>query len=288
MRFQGLVFLVLLVMNELAVAQSGPPPAEQTFLPPSPQKLDASEEPATLPSNPATLPSGPAPVPPSPTIVEARQSTNMEAELQQFRNELREFQMIREDVARSTKATDAAADSLSTHQRQELMEMLTKLATKRLTRRNAGGQNQPIAEQPVRPAQPVESPTPNAAPGPADSIDIAEPFALGKVLFRQGDFAGAEKAFRKTIVNSENEMTLKYLLATCLRRQSRWQPAIEAYKVVAESNQDPVLRDLAKWQLDNIRWHQQSESQLEQMRQQREKRLEAPNSPAASKAGSRQ
>ena len=48
-----------------------------------------------------------------------------------------------------------------------------------------------------------------------------------------------------------------------------------------------MLRDLAKWQLDNIRWHQQSESQLEQMRQQREKRSDA-KSPSADAGGLRQ
>ena len=122
---------------------------------------------------------------------------------------------------------------------------------------------------------------PKESTPPDVSVDIADAFALGKVLFRTGDFVGAERAFRKASVTSENEMTVKYLLATCLRRQSRWQSAMDAYKVVAESNQDPVLRDLAKWQLDNIRWLQQSESQLDQMRKQREKQLDVSHGQSA-------
>lgn len=271
MRFQGLVFLVVLALADSVAGQEGPLP-DQSFLPPSPRKLDAEG-------------AEPTPLPPSPSTGEPRTSTNMEAELQQFRMELREFQALREEVSRNTRSTDTVAENISTHQRQELMDMLAKLAKKSMTRKLAVPQSQfGTTEQMAQPSLPptlnVESSDPTA------SSDVTDPFALGKVLFRQGDFAGAEKAFRRTAMNSENEMTLKYLLATCLRRQSRWQPAMDVYKVVAESNQDPVLRDLAKWQLDNIRWHLQSEAQLEQMRQQREKRM-APGGPSTNPVNSK-
>jgi tetratricopeptide (TPR) repeat protein len=273
MRYQGLVFLVVLALADSATAQSGSLAPEQNFLPPSPRKLDGGNI------------GEPTPLLPSPVTAEPLASTNIEIEIKQFRSELRDFQTIREEVARGTRSTDAAAENLSTHQRQELMDLLAKLAKKSLARKTAAAQAQLSASEPIlRSSDPAETPPVQIdSSDPTISIDVADAFALGKVLFKQGDFAGAEKAFRKTIVTSENEMTLKYLLATCLRRQSRWQPAIDGYKSVAESNQDPVLRDLAKWQLENIRWHQQSEAQLEQMRKQREKRLEAPsNQPANS------
>jgi hypothetical protein len=44
------------------------------------------------------------------------------------------------------------------------------------------------------------------------------------------------------------------------------------------------LKKLAKWQLDNIRWQQESESQLQQLQKQREKRLES-NKSASAKTG---
>lgn len=274
MKFQGLVFITLIGLSDIAVCQNGPSP-DIDFLPPSPRKLDAGSSTAS---------------PLAPATSDAGASTNMEAELKQFRNELREFQALREEVSRNTKATDAATDNLSTHQRQELMDILAKLAKKSIARKSAS--QRPVREEPD-PAlsQPVPQPVAPAFPieslDSAVSVDIADPFALGKVLFRSGDFIGAEKAFRKTVPSPENEMTLKYLIATCLRRQSKWPAAMEVYKAIAESNQDPVLRDLAKWQLDNIRWHQQSESQLDQLRQQRERRSEVGTVPSASKAGPR-
>lgn len=277
MRFHGLVVLIVLALTDWAVAQNGAFAPDQNYLPPSPRKLDGSSI------------GEPTPLPPSPAVVEPRGATNLEAELKQFRSELREFQSMREDVARNVRSTDASADDLSTHQRQELLDLLAKLAIKSLARKAAAASPATgDAVTPVRPTPPADSPTSQSESQDfSDSIAIADSFALGKVLFRQGDFVGAEKAFRKTIANAENEMTLKYLVATCLRRQSRWQPAIDAYKVVAESNQDPVLRDLAKWQLENIRWHQQSETQLEQMRKQREKRSDTPNAQSANPINSR-
>jgi tetratricopeptide (TPR) repeat protein len=245
----------MLVLSQAGFAQDIPVPSPQVFLPP------AIRGPET----------GAAEPPPRPLAVsESDAPTSMEAELRQFRSELREFQLLREEVARSTKAADAESDRASAQQRQELLDLLTAIAKSGMTRR--------ATAVPAPSRSPEASSTPPVVAIPLEpfnldnSVDVADPFALGKVLFRSGDFAGAEKAFRKVPVTSENELTLKYLLATCLRRQSHWQAAMDAYKSVAESNQDPVLRDLAKWQLDNIRWHQQSESQLEKMRQQREKR----------------
>ena len=76
-------------------------------------------------------------------------------------------------------------------------------------------------------------------------------------------------------------MMLKFLTATCLRKRSQWKPASDAFRVVAGSNQDPVLRDLAKWQLDNMAWYQQTESHLDQMRAERDKRTATSKSRSA-------
>jgi hypothetical protein len=268
MRFQGLVTLVLLTMVESSVAQQSappPPPADLDYLPPSPRKFDADI-------------AEPSPLPPNATIVEPRSVANIETELQQFRSELREFQAIREEVARSTRSADSAADDVSARQHQELVELLAKLAKRSLMKKIGLPQPQSgAAPQNVQNTQPPLTGQSSTNPSDAaDSLEIADPFQLGKVLFRQGDFVAAEKAFRKTPVTADNDITLKYLVATCLRRQSRWQAAAEAYKSVAESNQDPVLRDMAKWQLENIHWNQQTEAQLHQMRQHREKRIETP------------
>ncbi|WP_010582242.1 CDC27 family protein [Schlesneria paludicola] len=278
MRIHGWIFAALCGVTHSVWAQDNFPPPSDNFLPPSPTRADSKDdEPQQLPG----------------AAVSSDAAVNLEAEFRQLRNQLREFQLMREELTRATKLTELEADKVSSKQRQDLLDMLTKLTRVSVARKAAAAaaaigssRRADVETEFDTPSQAVIAPhdsEPSLPPEPppvpgeteessslATSVDAADAFSLGKVLFRTGDFIGAERAFRKASVSPENEMTLKYLLATCLRRQSRWKPALEAYKVVAESNQDPVLRDLAKWQLDNIRWQQQSESQLEQMRKTRE------------------
>jgi len=256
MRLHGLVALSFAGLFAQAMAQDFPAPR----LLPAPS------------SRPAPVPDArfAAPVPLPLLATESEAGASLEEELRQLRSELKTFGAAREEVSRSTRDVDAESDRVSIQQRQELLNLLTKLATKGVARRVS-----PPATPIAQPTRTVESPPPipeavaRLSSAPLTS-DVVDPFALGKVLLRSGDYAAAEHAFRKVKPTDENRMMLKYLSATCLRKQSQWQPATDAYRVVAESDQDPVLRDLAKWQLDNIRWHQQTESQLEQMRRQRE------------------
>lgn len=282
MKYHGLILLALSGLSTELLAQNALPPA-----PPSGQAEEIVVEPRQLPGSGAPA--------------SADQNPNIDAELQQFRNEMRSFQALREEVARAAKTVDQDADRSASQRHQELLNLLTKLTQKIEARKAAQSQPPAPPTLPIPPMieeddadlqMPESKPVPtfdfptsendlDEAGQPKEVIDAADAFALGKVLFRNGDFVGAEKAFRKATVVPENEMTLKYMLATCLRRQSQWKPAVEHYKVVAESNQDPVLRDLAKWQIENIRWQLQSEQQLEQMRKQREKASEPKKKTAA-------
>ncbi len=243
--------------------------------------------------------------------VEPESGLSLEDELILLRRELQSFDAARDEVLRSTKTVDTESDRVAIQQRQELLDVLTKLATKGITRRSkpvAPSASQvtstpqvtnvprstsvtavdPFAE-PVAPVvkppvvapiapKPVVIPEPPTFPIPDDPVD---PFALGNVLFRSGDYAAAEKAFAKVQPTDENRMMLKFLTASCLRKRSQWKPASDAFRVVAGSNQDPVLRDLAKWQLDNMAWYQQTESQLDQMRAERDKRTATSKSRSA-------
>ena len=262
MRLHGLVALSFAGLFAEAMAQDLLAPR----LLPSPSSLSAPIPDASLA----------APVPLPLLATESEAGASLEEELRQLRSELKTFGAAREDVSRSTKDVDAESDRVSIQQRQELLNLLTKLATKGVTRRVGLPATQ--AAQPTRTVEPPP-PIPEAVAKLSSAPltrEVVDPFALGKVLLRSGDYAAAEQAFRKVKATDENRMMLKYLSATCLRKQALWQPAMDAYRVVAESDQDPVLRDLAKWQLDNIRWHQQTESQLEQMRKQREKGASPP------------
>lgn len=281
MKYHGLV-----LFTSLGIAAGGWTQAAfaEDELPPAPSDKESTiVEPRPLPDT----------VIPEPTD----DHINVNDAIRQFRNELSEFQAMREEIARSTRATMTEAERTTIQQRQELLDLLNQLARKNAARKSTPPtppqlpstiQLPPAADDAIEPRSEFEEAEPEApatgTPAEAtdsdtasqiEAVDPADAFALGKVLFRAGDFAGAEKAFRKAVVTAENELTLKYLLATCLRRQSQWKASADTYKQVVDSNQDPVLRDLAKWQLDNIRWHQQSEAQLQQLRKQRDKRPES-------------
>ena len=283
MKFHGLAMIAFLAVTSTGVAQNPVSTPKSTMAPANRLPMTESAE------------AVPRPLP----MTDPDPASTIESELQQFRSELREFQELREEVSRSTRETGIDSDRVSLQQRKDLLELLTRLAKNGIGRKAQAARTAPPTETRSSPmsevvATPVMEP---AVPEMMDSMsekpaeaaiemddNVADPFALGKVLFRSGDFVNAERAFRKVEVTNENEPTLNYLIATCLRRQSKWKSATEIYKSVAESDQDPVLKDLAKWQIDNIRWHRDSESQLEQMRIEREKRVGKPKPPQAKSA----
>ncbi len=206
--------------------------------------------------------------------------SSFEAELDKLRQEIATTKTLREQVSEATSAPLATNEQVAANQRRELMEMLTKLATKNLVAKPAPPvaapapqpviivepevvQTKPIVQSEVKPAP--------EQPHPLITDKVVDAYALGRALFRAQDFVGAEQAFHKVTVTDDNRVLLQYLIATCLRKQSRWIDAAKAYRVVAENPDDPALRDLAKWQLDNIRWYQQSETQIEKLRKMRDK-----------------
>ncbi len=283
MKFHGLATIAFFTVTSTGLAQTS------ASLP------KANMAPANRPPMVEAAEAVPRPLP----MAEPDPAATIESELQQFRSELREFQELREEVSRSTRETGIDSDRISLQQRKDLLELLTRLAKNGIGRKAQAARTAPPTEilpapMPEMVATPVMEPAASAmtdsmSEKPAESAieiddNVADPFSLGKVLFRSGDFVNAERAFRKVEVTTENEPTLNYLIATCLRRQSKWKSATEIYKSVAESDQDPVLKDLAKWQIDNIRWHRDSESQLEQMRIEREKRTGRPKPPQAKAA----
>lgn len=203
-------------------------------------------------------------------------TVSFDSELERLRQEIAATKALREQVAAEVDqplATDAAAAQVH---RRELLELMTKLATRNVPSRPAPAAEptKPLPTNPVPASRigttKVDSLPTASAVHPLITSKIVDPSALGRALFRAGDYVGAEQAFRKVKVTDENRVMLQYLIATCLRKQSRIDQAAKAYRIVADNKDDPQLRDLALWQLENIRWSQQSETQLERVRQLRE------------------
>lgn len=253
MRLHGLVYLTLLAIGQISYAQDGP----------LPRPLDPAERQAVPDLNDLPPPADPvAPGRPAPPSTDR---TNLESEIEALRSDLQAFHALSDDVAKAARSAEAEADRSMLRQRQEMLDLLTKLATQGIARKV----EKPAA---VPAAPPTPAPAPDSIAIPAVTDAAVDQFALGKVLFRAGDFVKAEQAFRKVAQTDDNRLMMQYLIATCLRKRSQWNAALEMYREIAESKQDPVLRDLAKFQLDGIRWNQETEQQIDQLRQQRQKK----------------
>lgn len=248
MRLHGSVSLALLAISHSALAQD-------SVVPRPLDPLDRQVAPELF--------AVPRPTGQARTLDRSIDSSSLESEIDALRADLHAFHTLSDEVARSARVAEAEADRTTLRQRQEMLDLLTKLATQGIT-----GKTEKKAE--ARKA-PVALPIPDSVIVPSVTDAAVDQFALGKVLFRAGEFAKAEQAFRKATVTEENRLMLKYLVATCLRKRSQWQAAIEGYREVAASDKDPVLRDLAKFQLDGIRWNQDTEKQIDLLRKQREK-----------------
>jgi tetratricopeptide (TPR) repeat protein len=252
MRIHGSVSLALLALSHPLLAQEFeiPGPADPIDTQVAPE-LNAVPLPA-LPERPVERP-----------VIRTPGPTDLDMEIEALSDDLRSFHALGDDVARSVRAAEAEADRTLVRQRQELLDALTRIATQGIKK------SEPKPE--IKPVEPVVPPTPDSTDVPAVTNNAVDQFALGKVLFRAGEYAKAEQAFRKVAVTPENNLMMKYLIATCLRKRSQWDAASEIYREVAESDKDPVLRDLARFHLDGIRWSLDTEQQIDQLRKQREK-----------------
>ncbi len=257
MRLHGLVSLVLLATSSVAVSQESLPQP----LPQEPGVRQINPDLSTQPLSP-----GPASRLRSPSAAE---TSSLESELEALRADLESFHALSDEVTRSTRNAETDAERALHRQRQELLDILTKLATQGISQKPAPKKSDKKPVLASEPAAPV-IPDPVEAQTPAVTDAAVDNFALGKVLFRAGDYVKAEQAFRKVVQTEDNRLMVKYLIATCLRKRSQWSAAVEAYKEIAASDKDPVLRDLAKFQLDGIRWTQDTEKQIEQLKKQRE------------------
>ena len=201
-------------------------------------------------------------------------AVSFDLEMERLRQDIAATRSLREQIADEVDqplSTDAVASEQS---RRELLELLTKLATRNVSSKTEPIPVKPQAATPVPPLRDnttkIELSSNEAAVHPLITDKMVDSYALGRALFRARDFIGAEQAFRKTKLTDENRVMLQYLIATCLRKQSRIDQAAKAYRIVAENKDDLALRDLALWQLENMRWNQQTELQLDQVRRLRE------------------
>lgn len=256
------VALCLIASPAVVLSEDDAPAFEQ------PESLQATSQDAQQNETPLTLP------------------LSFDAELEQLRQDIATTKQLREKSASEAGQPYESDAAAAQEQRRILLELLTKLAAKKVEAKSTWEPPPPPRVIPPPPAPKIDdahttaakSDSANSAATPTHPLiteKIVDPYALGRALFRAGDYVGAEQAFRKVTATNENRVLLQYLVATCLRKQSRWEQAAKAYRTIAEQKEDPTLRDLAIWQLDNIRWNQSTNTQLEELRKLRQP-LESP------------
>ncbi len=80
-------------------------------------------------------------------------------------------------------------------------------------------------------------------------------------LYRAGNYAEAELAFRKVnmrSMNAKQRLPVQYMVANSMRKQGRLQEATVFYQEIADSEVDDVLVELANWQLNSINTQQRA------------------------------
>ena len=123
MRLHGLVSLALLLTSSVVLGQ-------ETLPQPLPQGLPARQFDPELSKQP--LPIGPATRLKSPAGVE---SSTLESELEALRADLESFHALSDEVTRNTRNAETEAERALHRQRQELLDILTKVATQGISQK---------------------------------------------------------------------------------------------------------------------------------------------------------
>jgi len=233
----------------------------------------------------------------------------LDRELQLLRTERQALRHPRDELLHAAQqAKDLGAEggdvtgNAGDQPRRQLNDLLSRLAARGLKRKTESAPPRLLPNS-LRAAKPLE-PTQNSFAGnesaanvtvsdsarrPIDQDDSLvkpavpvatgpeDPFASGKALFRAGDYDGALTAFCRIDsggLSESDRLLLRYLTATCLRKQGRWEEAQAEYTAVANSRADEVLADNARWQLGTIRWRRDLEDQVAKLRQLQQESLE--------------
>jgi hypothetical protein len=175
-------------------------------------------------------------------------------------NSKKERESLAREREESVKEMDSGSDSLSVERaklRAELRELLKKINE----RKSAPAETEPRV---VFPKSPDEEAT-----RPLDPLNQAQS------LYRQGNFDASLRAFRlvdTSALTAEDRSFVQYMIASCLRRLGKTSDASDLYREVADAHEDAFIAECAVWQLSNLRWRRDLETQLEDLRQRRKAR----------------
>lgn len=127
----------------------------------------------------------------------------------------------------------------------------------------------------ANPAPPMPSPVPPVAVAPkprsdADAAKSLDPVREAMNLFRENDFESARLIFQRidpaTLPSKEDRAFVRYMIASCHRRQGRIADAEVVYREVANNRDDEFLASYATQQLSLISSERELQAQLGELR----------------------
>lgn len=137
----------------------------------------------------------------------------------------------------------------------------------------------PVAKDPV-PLKKEQASDASGQPfSPGLLATVPDPLTLANALFRAGNYRDALVAYRLVPLDglkAGERMPVKYLVATCLRKEGKFEEASTYYLEVANSPSDDHLGACAQWQIQALRWHQDMAGQLKGIRDRRRALEDAP------------
>jgi hypothetical protein len=250
------------------------PPATAIYSPPTAESSSAtqpiSQVPAPMPlqvppgtSLPAPIPGSPLPIPgivqPAPSVV-VPSSPAVASGLDQALNELR---TAREELARERKQATQAMMGLSTEDetsrlklRLRVVELLREM-NKTPSKAGPAPVVPPPSVEPIRPPRVELTPT------------VGDPLELAQTRFRARQYQEALTALEaidRSELTRRDQVWVQYLTACCLRHLGKLSEAAALYREVAASRDDPFLTDSAVWQLSFLRWREETQSAINELR----------------------
>jgi hypothetical protein len=160
-------------------------------------------------------------------------------------------------------------DDATTAERRLLRKRLEELLIK-LNSKPAPAPKKDVPEPKVT----TDTPKTILPPPPVTEVGKAvDVVAQATALYRNGDIQAALGAFNLVEVRSltpEDAAFVKYMKAGCHRRLGDLVKASELYREIIADNSSEFYIECSTWQLSSVRWRQDLEKQLSDLRQRRE------------------
>lgn len=213
-----------------------------------------------------------SPALPPPTITKTPPSlppaNEVKSPLDQLKNSRNELKEERESTNKALE-TDDAAEVERKALRKKLDEILKRFDDKA---KSPAPPTPPktLPKETITPPTPTENKQPTKEPSVSATTDA---LLLAQNQYKAGEFDAALRSFKLMDLNiyaREDKAFIQYMTACCLRRTNKLNEAAVLFREIADAKDDEFITECALWQISSIRWREDLDKQLTQMRQRRE------------------